>query len=35
MGFLEVTQAIARQAASQPAGAPGARPHPAGPSIVR
>jgi hypothetical protein len=33
MGFLEVTQAIARQAARQ--GAPGAPPVPGGPSIVR
>ncbi len=33
MGFLEVTQAIARQAAKQ--GAPGAPPPPGGPSIVR
>jgi hypothetical protein len=33
MGFLEVTQAIARQAAKQ--GAPGAPPMPGGPSIVR
>jgi hypothetical protein len=33
MGFLEVTQAIARQAARQ--GAPGAPPPPGGPSIVR
>ncbi len=33
MGFLEVTQAIARQAAKQ--GAPGVPPAPGGPSIVR
>ena len=33
MGFLEVTQAIARQAAKQ--GAPGVPPVPGGPSIVR
>jgi hypothetical protein len=33
MGFLEVTQAIARQAAKQ--GAPGIPPAPGGPSIVR
>ena len=33
MGFLEVTQAIARQAAKQ--GAPGMPPVPGGPSIVR
>jgi hypothetical protein len=33
MGFLEVTQAIARQAARQ--GAPGVPPAPGGPSIVR
>ncbi len=33
MGFLEVTQAIARQAAKQ--GAPGVSPPPGGPSIVR
>jgi Domain of unknown function (DUF1844) len=33
MGFLDVTQAIARQAARQ--GAPGAPPVPGGPSIVR
>jgi hypothetical protein len=33
MGFLEVTQAIARQAASR--GGPGAPPPPGGPSIVR
>jgi hypothetical protein len=33
MGFLEVTQAIARQAARQ--GVPGAPPPPGGPSIVR
>jgi len=34
MGFLEVTQAIARQAAAKQ-GAPGAPPAPGGPSIVR
>jgi hypothetical protein len=33
MGFLEITQAIARQSAKQ--GAPGAPPMPGGPSIVR
>lgn len=35
MGFLEVTQALARQAAGRQPGAPGAPPSPAGPSIVR
>lgn len=36
MGFLEITQALARQAATrQPGGAPGAPGAPAGPSIVR
>ena len=34
MGFLEVTQAIARQAAAKQ-GAPGVPPVPGGPSIVR
>jgi len=34
MGFLEVTQALARQAAQRPP-APGAPPSPSGPSIVR
>jgi hypothetical protein len=32
MAFLEITQALARSAAAK---APGARPSPAGPSIVR
>ena len=35
MGFLEVTQALARQASSRAPGAPGAPPLPGGPSIVR
>ena len=35
MGFLEVTQALARQAATRAPGTPGAPPTPSGPSIVR
>jgi hypothetical protein len=35
MGFLEITQALARQAAQRPPAAPGVPPPPGGPRIVR
>ncbi len=35
MAFLEITQALARSAAAKAGSAPGGRPNPSGPSIVR